>query len=218
MSEPATEASRFQDGFRALREMPAGHGLLLGLFALFTALILAVSDELTRGPIADRAAEDLAASLSQVLPEELHDNEVTATSVVIEDAEEGTVTVYRATMDGAVTGVAFDLTGYGYGGAIRVLVGIDPEGTLLGARVLAHAETPGLGDKIEEAKDDWILGFSGRSLGNPEPARWAVQKDGGVFDQFSGATITPRAVVFTVRRGLEFFELHKDELLAEGAE
>lgn len=88
------------------------------------------------------------------------------------------------------------------------------DGTILGARVLSHTETPGLGDKIEIGKDDWIEAFAGRSLADPGPAGWKVRRDGGVFDQFSGATITPRAVVGTIHRGLTLFDRHRAELLA----
>jgi Na+-translocating ferredoxin:NAD+ oxidoreductase subunit G len=79
-------------------------------------------------------------------------------------------------------------------------------------RVLKHAETPGLGDKIEVKKDNWIKSFDGKSLGDPAPEKWGVKKDSGIFDQFAGATITPRAVVKAVKGGLEFFAAHKSEI------
>ena len=84
-------------------------------------------------------------------------------------------------------------------------------------RVVTHRETPGLGDKIEVAKDDWILGFNGLSLGNPPAEQWQVSKDGGRFDAFSGATITPRAVVQAIAGGLRFFNGHRTELLESPA-
>jgi len=202
----------------AFRRSPVWHGLLLAAFSLGTALILSVSDEMTRAPIADRASEDLLDSLAQVIPAGMHDNDLVAGMLTVNDADEGAVPVYIATRDGAVTGGAFVLTGYGYSGAIRVLIGVAPDGTLLGVRVLSHAETPGLGDKIETAKSDWIEGFSSRSLRDPGPEGWKVKKDGGIFDQFSGATITPRAVVGTVHRGLEFFARHRGVLLAPRSE
>ncbi|MCR8547478.1 electron transport complex subunit RsxG [Salipiger sp. P9] len=195
----------------ALRRSP---GLVLGAFSLCTALILAAADDLTRAAIAARAAEDLHASLAQVLPPAQPEADPTAQTRRLEDAEEGSVPVYLATEAGQIRAVAFELTGYGYGGAIRVLMGLAADGTILGVRVLSHAETPGLGDKIETAKSDWIQGFDGRSIGAPGPEGWKVRKDGGVFDQFSGATITPRAVVSTVHRGLALFERHRPELLA----
>ncbi|GAA0309229.1 electron transport complex subunit RsxG [Rhodovulum strictum] len=199
--------------FAALRHSPAWHGLLLAGFTLATALILSYSHDLTRDAIADRQTEDLLASLAQVIPAQLHDNDLSADTRTLADATEGAVPVHLALRGGEVTGVAFVLTGYGYSGAIRVLIGLAPDGTLLGARVLSHTETPGLGDKIEIAKHDWIEGFAGRSLTDPGPEGWKVKKDGGVFDQFSGATITPRAVVGAVHRGLALFERHRDALV-----
>jgi electron transport complex protein RnfG len=92
------------------------------------------------------------------------------------------------------------------------MMGIAADGKLLGVRVLAHKETPGLGDKIEVKKGDWILRFDGLSLGDPPPERWLVKKDGGQFDQFAGATITPRAVVLAIRGGLDFFAANKAKL------
>jgi Na+-translocating ferredoxin:NAD+ oxidoreductase subunit G len=92
----------------------------------------------------------------------------------------------------------------GYAGDIELLVGVNRDGSIAGVRALRHSETPGRGDKIDSDKSDWVLGFAGRSLANPLLAGWAVQQDGGVFDQFTGATITPRAVVAAVLRALQF--------------
>jgi electron transport complex protein RnfG len=103
----------------------------------------------------------------------------------------------------------------GYNGAIHLLVGLTADGTITGVRVLSHSETPGLGDRIERAKSDWILQFDGKSLAKPPPEKWAVVKDGGVFDALTGATITPRAVVKALRNTLLYFERHRDELFAE---
>lgn len=207
-TEPAPE------GLARWRDTPMTHAAILALFALCTALVLSFTDDLTRDPIARRADEDLTASLAQVIPEAIHDNDLTAGPVTLADATEGEVLVYRARQGDAISGVAFEMTGMGYAGPITVLLGIDPHGKLLGARVLAHAETPGLGDKIEAAKSDWILEFTGRSLGYPAPGGWKVRRDGGQFDQFSGATITPRAVVEAVHRGLELFARQRATLLA----
>lgn len=213
-SETGVQRGGLRALLEGLRRSPLAHGLVLGLFSLVTALILAASDELTRPAIARRAAEDLQAALDQVIPPALRDNQPAADRRSVIDASEGVVDVYLAARDVTVTGVAFELTGQGYTGAIRVLMAVDAEGTLLGVRVLAHAETPGLGDKIEVEKDGWIHGFSGRSLDDPAPEGWRVRKDGGVFDQFSGATITPRAVVATVHRGLALIDRHATALFA----
>ncbi|HET8791735.1 MAG TPA: RnfABCDGE type electron transport complex subunit G, partial [Modicisalibacter sp.] len=102
-----------------------------------------------------------------------------------------------------------------YSGDISLLVGIDANGELTGVRVLSHRETPGLGDKIEVRKSDWITQFAGLSLGNPPIEQWAVKKDGGVFDAFTGATITPRAVIGAIKRSLEYFASHRALLLGK---
>ncbi len=120
---------------------------------------------------------------------------------------------FRARRDGEIVAVAIPVvTHRGYSGDIRLLVGVDAGGEVRGVRVLEQNETPGLGDKIKADKTDWILGFTGRSLGNPPPEGWAVKKDGGVFDQFTGATISPRAVVEAVETTLEYTERHRAEL------
>ncbi len=100
----------------------------------------------------------------------------------------------------------------GYNGNITLLAGINSDGSLRGVRIISHKETPGLGDAIEIEKSDWALDFSGKSLSNPEPDQWAVKRDGGEFDQFTGATITPRAVVDAVRLALEYFEANHEYL------
>jgi electron transport complex protein RnfG len=191
--------------------------LLLGAFTLLASTLLAVADRVTRAPIALRQAEDLSASLSQVVPNGIHDNDLATGPLALSDAAGTPVRVYRALRQGRVTGVAYQVTGSGYAGEITLILALNAEGRVLGTRVLAHKETPGLGDKIEAAKDDWILAFNGRSLGDPPAARWGVKKDGGDFDQFSGATITPRAVVRALKGGLEFFAAHRERLLTPSA-
>jgi electron transport complex protein RnfG len=191
---------------------------LLGGFALVAAALLVMGDIATRDAIAEREAEDLLASLEQVIPPALHDNDLLANTLTLSVDGAGGVpeqlTVYRALRGLDVSAVAYEVTGQGYGGAIDILLGIGADGRILGARVLSHAETPGLGDKIEATRDDWILDFDGRSLADPQPSGWAVKKDGGIFDQFSGATITPRGVVAAVKGGLEVFAEHRDALTA----
>ncbi len=123
---------------------------------------------------------------------------------------------FRARRDGDVVAVAIPVvTHHGYSGDIRLLVGVRPDGEIIGVRVLVQNETPGLGDKIKADKTDWIDGFSGRRLGDPPADDWAVKKDGGVFDQFTGATVSPRAVVGAVRTALEYVERHHDVLFDE---
>ncbi len=186
---------------------------LLGSITMVAASLLVMGNIATRDAIEQRRTEDLLASLNQVIPHGSHNNDMLANPLTLPMASNGTVKVYRALQDDRVTGVAFRVTGQGYGGPIELILGLDARGEILGTRVLAHAETPGLGDKIETARDDWMLGFDGLSLGNPSPERWAVKKDGGDFDQFTGATITPRAVVAALKEGLEFFHAHRGILL-----
>ncbi len=189
------------------------HGAILGVFCLGFGVLLAVTDRVTVDDIAARAREDRQNSLKQVMPDEMHDNNLVADTLTMANAAGKEITIYRARRAGKVTGVAYEIYGNGYAGEVRLMMGVDAEGRLLGVRALAHKETPGLGDKIEEKKTGWILRFTGLSLGNPPIERWKVKKDGGDFDQFAGATITPRGVVGAIRGGLEFFALHKDELL-----
>jgi Na+-translocating ferredoxin:NAD+ oxidoreductase subunit G len=190
------------------------HALVLGGFSLAATLVLALAYGLTRGPIEQRALEDLNQSLGQVIPAALHDNNP-ATDTVLLERPGGAVVVYRARKAGQVTGVAFESRSRGYAGDIRILLGVDAQGRLLGVRVLHHTETPGLGDKIEAGRSDWITRFTGLSLEDPPDAQWAVKKDGGPFDQFAGATITPRAVVNGIRDGLRLFAAQRDALLKD---
>ncbi len=189
------------------------HGVILGAFCLGFGMVLAVTYRLTRDDIGARALEDRQNSLSQVIPDSLHDNNPVTDTLEMNDAAARKITVYRARKQGRVTGVAYEIYGTGYAGEIRLMLGMDADGKVLGVRVLAHKETPGLGDKIEEKKGDWILRFSGLALGNPPPEQWKVKKDGGQFDQFAGATITPRGVLLAIRGGLDFFAANKTRLM-----
>lgn len=194
------------------KPLPVIHGLILFAFCLGFGLLLALTDEMTSQDIAARALEDKQNSLSQVLPDGLHDNQPVTDTLDLNNTEGKTITVYRARRNGLVTAVAYEIFGTGYAGEIRLMMGIAADGRLLGVRVLAHKETPGLGDKIEAKKSDWIERFTGLSLSQPPLDRWKVKKDGGDFDQFAGATITPRGVLAAIRGGLEFFAAHKAEL------
>lgn len=198
--------------FDTLRSRLDYQTISLALVALAVSAALALTHVSTHQPIADAEARDLQASLGQVLPEGFFDNVLTEDTVQLESAK-GPVTVYRARKAGVVQGVVYQMGNPGYSGIITLVMGVDRDGRILGVRVTKHTETPGLGDKIEAAKGDWVLAFNGKHLGDPAPERWAVKKDGGVFDQFAGATITPRAVVKTVKEGLEFFAAHRAQLL-----
>lgn len=200
----------------AMREKLSYQGLLLGSVALLTTAALVFASKATEADI--RAAEllDLKQSLAIVLPGQ-YDNDITQDTLVLPGAT-GDVTVYRARHAGKVDAVVYRVTGQGYAGPIVCVMGISREGKILGVRVLKHTETPGLGDKIEPAKTKWIFAFDGKSMGDPVAEKWAVKKDGGVFDQFAGATITPRAVVKAVKGGLEFFDKERAKLLDEAGD
>lgn len=197
----------------ALRSHPWYQGVLLGGFCLVAAAALAWGQRLTAPAIAAAARADLAASFDQVVPATLRDNDMTADTVTVPGGAAPTV-VYRARKGGEVSAVAYRVIGQGYGGEIELVIGLDRMGEILGVRVIRHAETPGLGDRIDARKSDWIAAFTGRSRANTPESQWAVKKDGGSFDQFSGATITPRAVVKAVKAGLDLFDAHRAEMLA----
>ncbi len=199
------------------------NGLLLGTFAVATALLIAGTYLQTRDRITaqQRAAE--ARALLQIVPRTAHDNSMLDDTVPapvggdkLKLAEPRPI--YRARRGGRVETVLVPARAPdGYSGAIDLIVGVDRDGTVAGVRVLRHRETPGLGDKVDRRKSDWIDGFAGRSLGDPPPAQWKVRKDQGVFDQFTGATVTPRAVVAATRRTLEYVQTHEQVLFADGA-
>jgi electron transport complex protein RnfG len=199
------------------RQRLSYHVALLGGVALLTSAAIGVADHLTRADIAQRRLEDLQITLQQVVPAKYYDNDLVSDTVTVDYGGRPLV-AYRARRGGQVQAVCYQVSAPGYGNTAMVIaIGVDRTGTLLGARVISHNETPGLGDKIELSKSDWILSFTGRSLNDPQPDKWAVKKDGGAFDQFTGATITPRAVVKAVKAGLEFFAAHRALLLDEAA-
>ena len=192
-------------------------GILAG-FALLASVLLGVTNCSTEDTIQQRLDEDLKKSLEEVVPAALHDNDMLQDTLTIPSGNfnigANETNVYLAKESGKVTAVCFKfIAPDGYSGAINMIMSVDREGNILGVRVLNHKETPGLGDKIEVAKSDWILNFVGRSLDNLLPAQWAVKKDGGIFDQFAGATITPRKSVQAINRGLQLFKAHQTELI-----
>lgn len=191
---------------------------ILGAFAVGGTALVALTEDDTRELIAQNERAALQRKLNEVIPREAYDNDITADTVTVSSKPLlGTprpVTVYRARKDGApVAAVLSAVAPDGYTGPIRLLVAVRySDESLLGVRVVEHRETPGLGDWIDSERSDWIKSFAGHSLSNPDELGWRVEKDGGIFDQFTGATITPRAVVKAVHNSLKYFEAHKDEL------
>ena len=191
---------------------------LLGIFSLAGSVLLAGTHALTKNRIAEQQRASLQATLAEVLPAGSYNNRLLDDTVEITDPQLGTdetLTAYRARRNGQPVAVLFPVVApNGYSGAIRMLVGVAADGTLTGVRVLQHRETPGLGDKIETRRSDWIKQFRGLAIGQPDKSQWAVRKDGGQFDSFTGATITPRAVVAAVKNALLYFESNQAALFA----
>jgi electron transport complex protein RnfG len=197
------------------------NSLLLALFAVCTTALIAGTYLLTKDDIAQqkRLAEEKA--LLQIIPRTRHDNSMLDDTFPVGPEDEGLglkeeKRVYIARQNGKVVAAIVPVVAPdGYTGEIELIVGVNTDGTLAGVRALTHRETPGLGDKVDIKKSDWILGFDGRSLGNPALDGWAVKKDKGVFDQFTGATITPRAVVAATLRALQFAQANRKILFDE---
>ncbi len=194
-------------------------GLLLALVAFLGVGLLAGVHELTRDRIADQEAAALRARLGEVLDPKLHDNDLADAVLELTAPErlghDQPVRVFLARLGDEPAAVVVEtLAPDGYNGTIELLVGVDLTGVVTGVRVVQHRETPGLGDPIEARRSDWIDGFRGRSLGNPPAPRWTVRKDGGDFDQFTGATITPRAVTRAIARTLALVEDEQDTWFA----
>jgi electron transport complex protein RnfG len=195
------------------------NSLLLGLFALITATLLSVTYLGTEQPIADAKREVAKRALLEIVPLDKHTNNLLVDTVAIRaeswpmlGIEEGVANIARQG-DEPVAVILPSVAGDGYNGDIQMIIGINMDGTVAGVRVISHRETPGLGDKVDLSKNDWILDFNGKSLRNPPPDRWKVKKDGGNFDQFTGATITPRAVVNQVFKTLQYFKEDRERLL-----
>ncbi len=191
--------------------------VLLGVIALLGTALLAGVNELTYERIIEQEKRRVLQQLNEIVPTALYNNDLLADKIEITDQaffrHPAPVTVYRARMDDRPIAVMMIVTAPdGYNGDIRILAGIAASGTIFGVRIISHRETPGLGDPIDIEKSDWILGFNNKSLQNPDSDGWAVRKDGGQFDQFTGATISPRAVVRTVHSTLRYFEANRQML------
>ena len=194
-------------------------GILLAAFAIIGTGLVAFTYENTKDRIAQAEREALLQSLHSVVPPSVHDNELINDQFSLTSEQylgsKHPLPVFRARNDeqpvaAILTAVAPD----GYNGNIKLLIGINYAGELYGVRVVGHRETPGLGDAIETRRGDWILGFDGHSIQNLEQKNWKVKKDGGAFDQLTGATITPRAIVKAVYKALTFFQLNREMIFS----
>lgn len=220
MSESVAKVSAAKLGagkfsLAAVREQLPYQPVLLGTVALLAGAALTFSYNATRQHIVAAEARDMQQTLAQVLPAGFADNDLLQDVIELDGVKPGSKRkIHLAKKGGVVTGAVFGVADRGYAGEISLLMAVDRDGTVLGVRVLKHSETPGLGDKIEIAKNAWIKSFDGKSLGHPPAEKWAVKKDGGIYDSFAGATITPRGVVNGVKHGLEYFAAHRQEIVA----
>ena len=194
-------------------------GLILAGFAIGATSLVVLTEDQTHDQIIDNERQTLLNAINAVIPDGQYDNKILADTLILGSNKQlGTTeisTAYRARKNGKPVAVVLSaIAPNGYNGKIKLLLGISFDGHLTGVRVIQHKETPGLGDKIDIKKADWILNFTGRSLSNPDQSRWKVKKDGGDFDQFTGATITPRAIVDAVKSALDYFSTHRDALFA----
>jgi Na+-translocating ferredoxin:NAD+ oxidoreductase subunit G len=188
-------------------------GVLLALFGVVGAGLVAFVFQGTADRIAANEEAVMLSSLHAILQHEAYDNNILEDAIPLSDELLGgtDLMAYRAYLGDEPVAVVFTVIAPGgYSGPIRLLVGVEEYGEVAGVRVVSHRETPGLGDDIEVQRSDWILDFDGRSLTSPAYNQWAVRRDGGAFDQFTGATITARAVVTAVRDTLVYFEAHRD--------
>lgn len=193
------------------------NGAILGLFALITTLLIGMTFEGTEGRIASQQEQKLVNMLEAVIPQSIYDNALHENCVLVTEPEllgsSESQKIYRAFAQDKPVAVAIEsIAPDGYSGKISLVTGVLMDGTVTGVRVIEHRETPGLGDKIDERVSDWILDFANKQVRSAEDSRWAVRKDGGEFDQFTGATITPRAVVRAVKNAVVYFRQAQDIL------
>lgn len=193
-------------------------GLLLMLFGVMGSAMVGVTFESTEEIIAENDRRAMLRTLNQILPTEKYDNDLIKDTLTLpaDDklGQKNNSNAYLAKKNNNVIAIIFSVNAAdGYNGEIRLLVGVNIDGTLAGVRVVKHNETPGLGDAIETKRSNWVFSFNNKSLSKPDSSRWKVKRDGGVFDQFTGATITPRAVVKAVKQCLIYFTIHQKTLL-----
>lgn len=190
---------------------------ILAIFAVASTAVVAITNALTEDQIKHQEQTQLLKVLNQVIPAESHDNVLFKSCTLVNAPSylgtDSNMPVYLATKNNQPTGVAIEaIAPDGYNGAIKVIVGLASDATVTGVRVLSHQETPGLGDKVDLRITDWILSFTGQTVDGEKDTRWAVRKDGGNFDQFTGATITPRAVVKAVKQVVQYYQANQETI------
>lgn len=189
------------------------NALILMLFAVVCTATVGLVHLMTKDNIELQAQQQLIRQLNQTIDETRHNNEMFRDCIIAPTNNDDLKidVIYRARMNNLAIAAAIKTAAPdGYNGNIELLIAINSDGSVSGVRTLLHKETPGLGDKIELRKSDWITKFAGKKVHDENDNRWAVIKDGGMFDQFTGATITPRAVVKTVRKTVDYFKANQE--------
>jgi len=191
--------------------------LTLIAFALVFTSLLAYVFNVTKAPIEKSEAEARMALFRQIVPENMHNNDLLKDTISIAPnallGNRQPIIANRARVDNTPSAVILEALAHdGYAGDIKLLIAIRYDGSIAGVRVLTHKETPGLGDYIDIAKGKWIKLFDDESLQKTDDTKWLVTKDGGQFDYMAGATITPRAVVKAVHKALQYFSANKEAL------
>lgn len=194
---------------------------ILGIVALISGIIVFTTYSKTKGYIAKSESRYAKRFLFQVVPSANYNNDILIDTINIpkkyfsmlgiKSGENHLVKMNGKLISIIVPSIAHD----GYNGKIKLLVGINLDGSIVSVRAISHKETPGLGDKMEADKSDWVLNFNKKSLKNLDSKLWKVKKDGGYFDQFTGATITPRAIVKKVHETLKYYEMDKSRIIKE---
>jgi electron transport complex protein RnfG len=202
--------------------MPVKPALTLAIIAAVLTAVLALVASFTRERIASNEQAWIRQRLDALVPPATHDNDLLTDSIAVTAADllgsSQPVKIYRARRGGApVAAVLRPIAPDGYRGPIELLVAVGPDGRLIGVQVIRHQETPGLGDAFESRDIHWLDHFRGRSLTDPPPQRWTVRRDGGDFDAFTGATITPRAIVKAVRNALEYYQRNSRRIFDQPA-
>lgn len=192
-------------------------GITLAAIAGICTALVASTWQLTQDRIAANEQAWLEQSLQPALAGVFFDGGVSESMLVIPAPHDlpgnDDAVIYRVYRDDAPVAALFVVTARdGYAGPIRILVGVRYDGAVTGIRIVEHRETPGLGDRIESSRSDWVLQFDGRSLGDPAFDLWAIRRDGGQFDQLTGASVTPRAVIGAIRETLLWFDANRDGL------
>ncbi len=197
----------------------AKNGLTLAAIAAVCTALVTATYQLTAERIVANEIALLEQSLEPALAGQFYDGGVSESKLIVPQPHDlpgsDAAIIYRVYGEDEPVAALFVVSARdGFSGAIRLLIGVDFSGTVTGVRVLEHRETPGLGDKIESRRSDWIFQFDGHSLQDPATPGWAIRSDGGQFDQLTGASVTPRAVIKAIRDTLIYFNANRDELFS----